>query len=183
MIKQEKSSDLKVTIRECRIEDCAAFADIYNVYVRQGTSTMDAEEKDAAYYEHVITGFNDRETILTLEEGGEVVGWGIIKRYSDRLGYRVACETSVYLDPNHLRKGYGSLMKKALIVRCKEYGYRHLVAKIFAENEGSIAYNERLGYEVVGRQREIGFRNGRWMDVVIMQLILEDVPAYRPELG
>lgn len=183
MIKQETLSDLDVVIRECRTEDCAAFAEIYNVYVRQGTSTMDTVEKDAAYYEALIASFTERETILTLEEAGRVVGWGIIKRYSDRVGYRVCCETSVYLEPGHLRKGYGSLIKKALIARCRELGYHHLVAKIFSENVASIAYNERLGYEIVGRQRQIGYRNGRWMDIVIMQLILEDVPAYRPELG
>ena len=68
------------------------------------------------------------------------------------------------------------MMKEALIARCKEYGYHHLVAKIFADNKASINYNKKFGYEIVGRQREIGFKNGRWQDVVIMQLVLDDVP-------
>ena len=66
-------------------------------------------------------------------------------------------------------------MKLALIERCKAYHYRHLVAKILAENTGGIAYNQRLGYEIVGTQKEIGYKNGHWQDVTIMQLILDDV--------
>jgi len=170
-------------IRDCGREDAGAIAAIYNEHIRTGLSTMDTEEKTAEGMAATIDAFNDRETILVYDRDGEILGWGIIKRYSDRIGYRVCCETSVYLRGDQVRKGYGSRMKKALIARCRAWGYHHLVAKIFAENTGSIAYNRRLGYEVVGRQREIGYRNGRWLDVVIMQLILEDVAPYRPDLG
>ncbi|MFQ5630895.1 MAG: GNAT family N-acetyltransferase [bacterium] len=75
----------------------------------------------------------------------------------------------------YFRKGYGSLIKKALVDRCKQYGYHHLVAKIFATNTASIEYNKKFGYEIVGRQKEIGIKNGRWQDSVIMQLVLPDV--------
>ncbi|MDJ0836473.1 MAG: GNAT family N-acetyltransferase [Acidobacteriota bacterium] len=177
-----RSVDTSV-IRDCTIDDAAAIAEIYNEHIRSGGSTMDTELKTTAGIENLIRGFNDRETILVLEDNNGILGWGIIKRYSDRIGYRVCCETSVYLRGGQVRRGYGTRMKLALIDRCKQLGYHHLVAKIFAVNEASIAYNERLGYEVVGRQREIGFRDGKWQDVVIMQLILDDVPPYKPELG
>lgn len=170
-------------IRDCVPADAAVIAEIYNEHIRAGGSTMDTEEKTTEGMNDLIKGFNDRETILILENRGDIRGWGIIKRYSNRIGYRICCETSVYLGSRHVRKGYGTRMKKALIVRCKEWGYHHLVAKIFAVNEASIEYNKRLGYEVVGRQREIGYRDGKWQDVVIMQLILADVPPYRPDLG
>ena len=170
------------TIRDCTIDDAATISVIYNEHIRGGGSTMDTELKTTEGITAMIRGFNERETILMMEEDNEVVGWGIIKRYSERLGYRVCCETSVYLRGDQLRKGYGTRMKLALIDRCKAWGYHHLVAKIFAVNESSIEYNRRLGYEVVGRQREIGLRDGKWQDVVIMQLILDDVPPYRPDL-
>lgn len=164
-----------VTIRDCGPEDFAAIADIYTEHIRAGGSSMDTVDKTRADIAAMVEKFSDRETILVLESQKTILGWGIIKRYSDRLGYRLTCETSVYLRGSELRKGYGSMMKKALITRCKAWGYHHLVAKIFSENKASIAYNERLGYEVVGRQREVGFKNGKWLDIVIMQLILDDV--------
>ena len=172
-----------LVLRDCTLDDAATIAEIYNQAVRAGGSTMDSFEKSEEEIRAQIGGFHEREVILILEQADEILGWGIIKRYSDRLGYRVACETSVYLHFDHRRKGYGTLMKRALIDRCRHYGYHHVVAKIFADNQASIEYNRKLGFEVVGVQKEIGFVNGRWHDVVIMQLILDDVPPFRPDLG
>ena len=47
-----------------------------------------------------------------------------------------------------------------------------MVAKIYAKNEASIEYNRKLGYEIVGTQKEIGYVGGEWLDVTIMQLII-----------
>ena len=68
-----------------------------------------------------------------------------------------------------------------MIERCRAYGYHHLVAKILADNTRSIEYNLRFGYERVGVQREIGFKNGHWQDVAILQLVLDDVAPTIPE--
>lgn len=170
-------------IRDCRPEDVAAVVEIYNYWIRKGGSTMDTQEKSVESMAQWLAGSSPRETILLLLSEGIIQGWGIIKAYSDRPGYRVACETAVYLRPGRLRRGFGSAMKKALIERCREYGYHHLVAKIRAENTASIEYNRKLGYEVVGIQREIGHVAGQWRDVCIMQLILDDVPPFEPEGG
>ena len=173
----------ELVLRDGDANDAAAIAAIYNQAVRAGGSTMDSAEKSEEDMRALIRGLHEREVVLILERGGEVLGWGLVKRYSDRLGYRVACETSVYLRFAHRRKGYGSTLKKALFERCRHFGYHHIVAKVFADNQASIGYNRKLGFEVVGVQKEVGFANGRWHDVVIMQLILDDVPPYRPELG
>lgn len=172
---------MDVKIRDCTIADAKDIAEIYNEAIRFGGSTMDDEEKSEEYFKKMILNFNKRETFLILENSDEVFGWGIIKRYSDRFGYRFCCETSVYLKRNFLRMGFGSMMKKALIEKCREFHYRHMVGKIFSENKASIEYNLRLGYEIVGTQREIGFKDGKWTDVTIMQLILDDVEPKIPE--
>ncbi len=110
----------------------------------------------------------------------DIAGWGIIKKYSDRAGYRFCCETAVYLRRDLTGRGLGTRIKLALIERCRRYGYHHLVAKILAVNVASIEYNQKLGYELVGTQREIGYAGGRWQDVVILQLVLDHVPAEIP---
>jgi phosphinothricin acetyltransferase len=173
---------IQPVIRDCVLSDAKRIAEIYNESIQAGGATMDASLKTEADISAQIAGFSDRETILVYEWQDDVIGWGIIKKYSERLGYRTACETSVYLGQDYLRQGLGSRMKLALIERCKVYGYHHLVAKIFASNTASIAYNEKLGYEVVGIQKEIGFRKGKWVDMCLMQLILKDVPPYQPEI-
>lgn len=160
-------------IREVRPEEYHSVADIYNQHIRQGNATMDETLKTASDIASWIQAFHSREKLLVLTENDAVVGWGIIKRYSDREGYRFACETAVYLASGHVRKGYGSLMKKRLIAECKELKYKHLVAKIFADNTGSIEYNRKLGYTIVGRQEKIGFKNGNWQDIIIMQYVID----------
>jgi len=161
-------------IRDATPADAAAIAAIYNESIAANDSTMDDVLKTAADIQQQMAGFHDREVFIVLEEEGEVLGWGIIKRYSDRPGYRFCCETSVYICRTLTRRGYGSRIEQALIDRCRAFGYHHLVAKIWATNAGSIKMHERFGYEIVGTQREIGYKNGQWQDVTIMQYILED---------
>lgn len=162
----------KVFIRTATLNDCKALALINNEHIQKGESSMETELKTTEYFIDLLNNFDGRELIQCLVNEEEVIGWGIIKKYSDRPGYSTSCETTIYLRSNKLRMGYGSQMKISLIKKCKELGYHHLVAKIFATNTASIAYNRKLGYEIVGTQREVGNINGKWIDVIIMQLIL-----------
>ena len=113
---------------------------------------------------------NEAYYVLDLE--GAVLGWGVIKRFGTGSMYQFAGETSVFLRRSEIRKGYGSQIKQVLIDECRRLGYHHLVARVWASNTASIAYNERFGYDVVGIQREIGFMDGAWRDVALMQLVL-----------
>ena len=96
------------------------------------------------------------------------------RRTAQRLRFRI-------LRRSEIRRGYGSRLKRVVIERCRAYGYHHIIARIFADNAASIEYNLRFGYEVVGIQREIGFKNGHWQDVAVLQLVLDDVPPVIPE--
>lgn len=167
-------------LRDANVRDAPRIAAIYNESIEVGDATMDDEPYTSEIVRRMIEEFDRRETILILEGGEEFFGWGIIKRYSRRHGYRFCCETSVYLSRRYVGQGYGTYLKRALIGRCRDYGYHHLVARIFADNTRSIEYNRKLGYEVVGIQKEIGYKNGRWQDVAILQLVLDDVPPQIP---
>lgn len=163
-----------VEITEANPTDFQSVADIYNEFILLGTSTMDESLKTADDIATWIRNFNDREKLYVLQENDTTIGWGIIKRYSDREGYRFACETAIYLSSTKLGKGYGSMMKKHLIAVCRELNYKHLIAKIFASNKASIGYNLKMGYTIVGTQNQIGFKNNQWQDIVIMQYIIAD---------
>jgi L-amino acid N-acyltransferase YncA len=163
-------------IRAATPDDCPAIADIYAETVQAQDATMDLEPRPAAYFRGLIAGLGDRERFVVLERDGATLGWGRIMAYSDRAGYAPAAETAVYLRRGIRRQGLGSHLKRWIIDECRRLGYHHLVAKVYAGNKASIEYNRRLGYELVGIQREIGWVGGRWEDVAIMQLVLVDVP-------
>lgn len=164
----------KIKFIPCETKYYQDVADIYNEHILLGVSNMVDTTINANEVKDWIAKFNDRERLFVcISPLNKVIGWGIIKRYSDREGYRYACETAIYLKTSETGKGYGSAMKHFLISECKALNYKHLVAKIFATNKASIRYNEKIGYTIVGRQNQIGYRNGKWLDMIIMQYIIE----------
>ncbi len=148
-------------------------AEIYNESIRARDATMQMTYKTEADIEAMIEGLTERERLLVIESGDSVQGWGILKRYSDREGYRFACETSVYMRRAIAgkRTGMGTALQSALMNLARELGYHHIVVKIWATNQISIRMHEKFGFEMVGIQREIGFSDGRWQDVAIMQYV------------
>jgi phosphinothricin acetyltransferase len=157
-----------------------AIAEIYNQAVRSRRSTMDTEPVTAGHYLDLINGLTLREVLLVATIGEEVRGWGIVKAYSNRPGYRAACETSVYVHEAHRGRGIGAAIQRALLVRAADLGYRHVVAKVLAVNSESVAFHKRFGFEDVGVQRGIGLIGGLWHDVAILQYRVEaDGPRER----
>ena len=135
---------------------------------------MKSNERKRAYAErlYIEDGWTAKSIADTVGVSENTVGaW--IKKYSWKEGYRFAGETSVFLDEKYRGQGLGYLLKKELVGQARQLGYKHLVARIMAHNKVSIHYNLKLGYEMVGVQKQIGFTDGQWVDVAILQLILD----------
>lgn len=144
---------------------------------RQSVEAMDSTMAAPATREEIeaqLAAMGPREAWIVLEESEGVVGWGVVKKYSPRPGYDRCCETSIFLDRTLMGRGLGRPLQQELLDRAKSLNYHHVVAKIWADNTGSIRFHERFGYEMVGVQREIGWVGGRWRDVAIMQLIFSN---------
>lgn len=162
-----------ITVRKANIADAASIASIYNESVRAGGTTMDDVEKTEADVVQEMKSFHSREGYLLLLKNEVTIGWAAYRRYSNKAGYRFACETAIYLHREATGQGLGHILQTALIAHCKSISYHHLVAKIYGSNTRSIRFHELYGYELVGMQREIGFKEGRWEDVALMQCILD----------
>jgi phosphinothricin acetyltransferase len=152
-------------------QDFETIAEIYNQAIAQGGITFDEDPCNASDIQDWVTHFNDRETLLVLEQEHTVWGWGMIKRYSDRPGYRICCQTSIYLDRAITGQGYGSCLQQALMDQLVKFDYHHVVVKIVASNQGSIRFHQRFGFEWVGIQQRIGYSRGIWYDVALLQWV------------
>jgi len=161
-------------IRLANSADWDRLAHIYNEAIHSGQSTMDLIPVDASYFRKLVDGFTPRECLLIAKHAGQVAAWGIVKQYSDRPGYAMACETSVYVAERFHGQGLGGVLQAAIIQRAWGCGYRHLVAKILAVNETSIRFHHHFDYQIAGIQKKIGFLNGIWHDIVVMQCLLTD---------
>ena len=126
-------------MRDATIDDAAAIAAIINETIESGANTMDLTPKTASDIEYQMRSFDERECFLILERLESPIGYGIIKKYSPKTGYRFAAETSVFLRKAEIRKGYGTHLKTAVIERCRELGYHHLVARIWQSTNFGMA--------------------------------------------
>lgn len=134
---------------------------------------MDTTPWSAETVEAWITSMEEREILLVLRTPQSTIhGWGAIKSYSARAGYRTTGEISLYLDPQDCGKGLGCPLMKALIHHAQDAGIHHIVAKTFASNTHSRQFHETHGFELVGIQKEVGQISGKWQDIAIYQLIL-----------
>lgn len=159
-------------LRQSEASDYGVIADIYNESIQQGGITFDEDVFTAEHIHKWVDSMTPREGLWVIAQQYQVMGWGILKRYSDRPAYRLTVESSIYLSKQYWGKGYGYQLQAQLITLAQEFDYHHMVAKIVASNQSSIHFHQRFGYELVGIQTEVGFSQGQWHDIALLQKII-----------
>lgn len=163
---------ISYTVRPATEADLVAINDIYNHYVLHSTCTYQEEpelmESRRRWYDH----HSDKHPVIVATAGTEVVGWGSLSAYHARSAYRHTVENSVYVHHQYHRKGIGSLLLQELIVRSRDLGHRAIIAGIDGEQSASVALHTKFSFEKVGHLKQVGFKFGRWLDVVYMELNL-----------
>jgi phosphinothricin acetyltransferase len=162
------------TIREATETDLPAIFAVYNDAVLNSTATWETGEILPADQLRWLDEHQPPYTALVACDGDEVVGWASLSSYRPRQGYRFSAESTVYIRTDHFRLGLGRLLVGEVIERARAGGFRTILGKISADNEASIALHEALGFVEAGRERQVGFKFGRWLDLVTMQLLLSD---------
>ncbi|MGH8862741.1 MAG: GNAT family N-acetyltransferase [Jatrophihabitantaceae bacterium] len=168
-------------VREATTADATACADIYAPYVRDTAISFELEAPSPEVMSDRIAAALRTFAWLVLEDDGRIAGYAYATTYRQREAYRWACETSVYLEPGRRRTGAGRALYAALFARLAERGFRLAIAGMTLPNDASVALHRRLGFEDVGTFRNVGWKNGAWHDVLMMQRALtdDDGPARR----
>jgi phosphinothricin acetyltransferase len=121
---------------------------------------------------------------LVATQGDVVLGYAYANHFRPRRAYRFCVEDSVYLSPDTQRQGIGRLLLAELMARCEAAGARQMLAVIGdSANLGSIAVHRALGFEPTGTLKAVGWKFGRWLDVVLMQKALGFGQTASPEAG
>jgi L-amino acid N-acyltransferase len=162
------------SVRPAVRADLPRILDIYNDAVLHTTSSYDYEPRTLS---HRSTWFeqhlrNDYAVYVGVTNTERVVGWSALNPYHDRIGYRFTAEVSVYVDATMRGKGVGTLLLEPLIPAGRKRGLHALIAAIDSENEASIRLHSSFGFTKVGCFKEVGYKFGRWLDVVYMELLL-----------
>jgi phosphinothricin acetyltransferase len=108
--------------------------------------------------------------LVATDPGGAVVGYAYANTFRLRAAYRYTVENSVYIAPDQVGRGVGRRLMMALLARCEAIGLRQVIAIIGdSGNAASIGLHKSLGFELKGVMPGLGFKHGRWVDIVWMQ--------------
>jgi len=172
----------KIIIRPATPADIATIARIYADAVLHGTASFEIEPPDQAeMLRRQAVLLKNAYPYLAAEVEGVVAGYAYAGPYRARPAYKWSIEDSVYVAPDMHRKGIGALLLRALIAASTQRGFRQMIAVIGDSAQiASIAVHERAGFNHVGTLRSVGFKNGQWLDTVLMQRALGDGDSTAP---
>ena len=152
-------------------DDLPAVLAIYNEVIRTSTAIYREEpatlEERRAWNETRKT--NGFPLLVARTPEAAVAGFATFGDFRAWPGYRYTVEHSVHVADGFRGRGIGTALMHVLLERGAACGKHIMVAGIDADNAGSIRMHERLGFETTGRLTEVGWKFGRWLDLVFMQ--------------
>jgi len=172
-----------VTLRPTEPSDAAALAGIYADAVLHGLGTFEEtppppEEMEARRAGVARFGLPH----LVAEREGRVLGFAYASPFRLRAAYRYAAEDTVYVHPDAKGRGVGRELLAGVIEGCTRAGLRQLVALVGdSGNAPSIQLHEALGFERAGVLPALGFKHGRWVDVVWLRRALNGGDVTPPD--
>jgi phosphinothricin acetyltransferase len=158
-------------VRPSTPADLVAIREIYALAVTQGTGTFELEAPD------LDEMGRRRDDVLSkglpwlvAEQDGQVLGYAYANHFRPRPAYRFCVEDSIYLHPEARGRGLGRVLLAELVARCQSADARQMLAVIGdSANLASVGVHQALGFERCGLLQAVGWKFGRWLDVVLMQ--------------
>lgn len=154
-------------IRPATPQDAPQIAAIWNHAIRETTITFNPVEKTDAEVADLTA-----RACLVWEDAGRVLGFARYFQFRGGEGYRFTVEHTIMLHADGHGQGGGRQLMAALCAHAKAAGMHTMFAGCSAENPGAVAFHAKMGFQEVARLPEVGFKFGRWIDLVLMQKIL-----------
>src|SRR6202166_4215362 len=154
-------------------QDLPEILAIYNEVIRNSTAIYTeielTHERGAACYDAKIArGF----PLVVGRDASGITGFGRFGEFRAWPCYRHSVEHSVHIRADCRGQGIGRALVTELLGRAAAMGRHVMIAGIDADNAVSIGLHRSLGFTAVGHFHEVGFKFGRWLDLVFMQCIL-----------
>ena len=177
-----------VTIRPATPEDVPALLAIYAHYVQETAVTFEYEVPSQREFARRLSDTLERFPYLAAEQDGQLAGYAYAGPFHTRAAYQWSAETTIYLRPEQRGKGLGCALYRALeniLTKQHIQNVNACIAVPVEENDPyltnrSAEFHARMGYRLVGRFHQCGYKFGRWYDMIWMEKLLGDHPAQPP---
>ena len=168
-----------IKIRPVSIMDTDRILEIYAPYVRDTAVSFETEVPGRDEFSERIKKIIKKYPYLVAEMDGRIVGYAYAGVFKNRAAYDHCVETTIYLDKDMKRAGIGSLLYEKLEEILGRMGVLNMNACIAypaKEDEyltmDSIHFHEKMGYRMVGRFHNSGYKFDRWYDMVWMEKLI-----------
>ena len=175
---------MSTSIRNAAETDLDRITEIYADAVNYGTASYELkppsrDEMGARFAALADDGY----PYIVAEQDGRILGYAYASAFRPRPAYRFIVENSVYVAPDAQGLGIGKLLLERLITDTKALGFRQVIAVIGdgTPESPSVKLHEKLGFRHSGRLEGSGFKRGRWLDTVFMQLTINGGNASDPD--
>ncbi|MDD4822609.1 MAG: GNAT family N-acetyltransferase [Bacteroidales bacterium] len=159
-------------IRPVTLQDAPAITSIYNEYVEHSVATFETVPVSVETMRTRIAETIEAYPYIVYETEGEVVAYSYVHAWKTRKAYEYTAETTIFVHPDHKRKGIGLELVRQLIEVCRQRNIHVLIACITASNTASVIMHEKLGFQKVAHYHEVGWKFDQWLDVADYQLTL-----------
>ena len=159
-------------IRLATVADAEALRTIYNHEVEHSTATFDLVPRTLEAQQTWIREREGALGVVVAEHDGVVVGFASLSPYRSKPAYNTTVEDSIYVDREARGLGAGKALLNEVITMASTRGFHTIIAHISDPDGASVALHRTCGFTVVGIQKEVGRKFGRWLDVVVMQRML-----------
>jgi phosphinothricin acetyltransferase len=161
------------TVLDASRQDLPQILAIYNEVIRNSTAVYSEVEfttaRGGAWFDAKAEhGF----PFIVARDANDIVGFGTFGEFRPWPCYRHSVEHSLHVRADCRGRGIGRALLVELIARAAAMHKHVMVAGVDADNAASIRMHERLGFERVGHLREVGFKFGRWLDLVFLERTL-----------
>ncbi|MFN2748014.1 arsinothricin resistance N-acetyltransferase ArsN1 family A [Bacillus sp. z60-18] len=163
-----------LNVRKAVWRDLPCILAVYNQGIEDRMATLEEDSKNIDDMESWFQEHQGRYSVLVAETEGKIAGWAALNPYSHRCAYQGVADLSIYVDRSCRGKGVGRLLLQALEKTAKENSFYKIVLFTFPFNKLGQHLYAKMGYRQVGIFKNQGRLDGRFVDVMAMEKLLQD---------
>ncbi|WP_049519981.1 GNAT family N-acetyltransferase [Streptococcus dysgalactiae] len=172
---------MSVSVRLATLEDAEALLAIYAPYVTDTAVTFDYEVPDLEAFKKRMIQIMAFYPYLVAEEAGSILGYAYASAFHARAAYAWSAEVTIYLAMENKGKGFGTKLYQALeryltkmgILNCNACIASTACESPYLANHSQL-FHEKMGYQLVGKFQQVGYKFDQWFDMIWMEKMLGD---------